>query len=85
MPTFAESWDSWVMHPSGSELVLCVAGTETLIQEANDGSHSNGTVSAGQAAVNPPGVWHTADVPDSSNPPTVLFITAEAGTEHHTR
>ena len=28
MYTFDESWDSWEMHPHGSELVLCVAGSE---------------------------------------------------------
>ena len=85
MHTFTQSWDSWEMHPTGAELVLCVAGTVTLIQESHDGSSSDVTICAGQATVNPPGVWHTADVPDDADPPTVVFITAGAGTEHRAR
>lgn len=85
MHTFTESWDSWEVHPHGSELVLCTAGAVTLIQEALDGSITETTVSAGQAVVNEPGVWHTADVPDLDDPPTVVFITAGLGTEHRPR
>ena len=33
---------------------------------------------AGQAIVNPPGVWHTADVDGEA---TALFVTAGLGTE----
>ncbi len=83
--TFADSWDTWEMHPEGSELVLCVSGTVSLIQEASDGSVSEVTISAGQAVINDPGVWHTADVPDPSDPPTVLFITAGEGTQMRDR
>ena len=36
------------------------------------------TLEPHQAVVNPPGVWHTADV---SGPVTALFITAGMGTE----
>lgn len=83
--TFAESWDTWEMHPEGSELVLCVAGTISLTQEAPDGSVSEVTISAGQAVVNEPGVWHTADVPDPGAPPTVVFVTAGVGTQMRDR
>lgn len=83
--TFAESWNTWEMHPVGSELVLCVSGMVVLVQEAPDGTANNVSISAGQAVVNHPGVWHTADVPDPSDPPTVLFITAGAGTEMRDR
>ena len=79
--TFAGSWDTWEMHPSGSELVLCVSGTVSLTQEALDGSVSSVTISAGQGVVNEPGVWHTADIVDAADPPTVLFVTAGAGTQ----
>jgi quercetin dioxygenase-like cupin family protein len=79
--TFARSWDTWEMHPHGSELVLCVSGTMSLTQEALDGSVSSLTISTGQAVVNEPGVWHTADVVDATDPPTVLFITAGVGTQ----
>jgi uncharacterized cupin superfamily protein len=79
MHTFTESWDTWEMHPQGSELVLCVAGSVSLTQEALDGTVSTVSIAAGQAVVNPPGVWHTADTVDG--PTTVVFITAGVGTE----
>ena len=55
MHTFTETWDTWEMHPQGSELVLCVAGSVSLTQEALDGTVSTVTISAGEAVVNPPG------------------------------
>ncbi len=85
MHTFTESWDTWEMHPNGSELVLCVAGAVTLTQEGPDGTTSTVTISAGQAVVNDPGVWHRADLVDGEWNPTVVFITAAAGTEMRDR
>jgi quercetin dioxygenase-like cupin family protein len=82
MHTFDTSWDMWEMHPVGSEVVLCVRGTITLIQEI-DGEDLATTISGGEYAINPPGVWHTADVEDGEV--EVLFITAGTGTEHRTR
>ncbi len=79
--TFSSPWDSWEMHPLGEELVACVAGEVTLIQEV-EGETVHVHLSAGQAAVNPRGVWHTADVTGTA---TVLFITAGMGTEHRPR
>lgn len=78
MHTFEKSWDSWEMHPHGSEVVLCVAGKVTLHQEDPDGSVRSVVLEAGQYVVNAPGVWHTADV---AAPATALFITAGLGTE----
>jgi quercetin dioxygenase-like cupin family protein len=83
MSTFSESWGTWEMHPMGSEVVLCVSGRITLHQEAPGGETTTITLGAGQYALNGPGVWHTADVDGA--PPTVLFITAGAGTEHRPR
>jgi uncharacterized cupin superfamily protein len=85
MHTFSESWDTWEMHPNGRELVLCVAGAVALTQEAPDGTTSTVTISAGQAVVNDPGVWHTADLVDGEPSPTVVFITAGVGTEMRDR
>lgn len=82
MHTFTESWDSWEMHPHGSEVVLCTAGEVVLHQERADGSTSRVVLGAGQYAVNDPGTWHTADVDQSA---TALFITAGMGTEHRPR
>ena len=82
MHTFTESWDSWEMHPHGSEVVLCTSGEMTLHQEHPDGSTATVTVGPGQYVVNDPGTWHTADVDGTA---TALFITAGLGTEHRPR
>lgn len=82
MHSFSTAWDVWEMHPNGSELVLCTAGQITLIQESADGSRQSVTLNPGEYAINPPGVWHTADVSESA---TAVFITAGAGTEHRER
>lgn len=78
---FSESWDSWEVHPNGEELVLCVAGELTLHQE-RDGQVTQATLRAGEAIINPPGVWHTADVAGAAS---ALFITAGMGTENRPR
>lgn len=80
--TFTESWTSWEMHPAGDEVVVCTAGEMTLIQEARSGETTRVTLRAGEYAVNPPGVWHTADV---SGQATALFITSGLGTAHRPR
>jgi quercetin dioxygenase-like cupin family protein len=82
MHIFKEPWNVWEMHPRGCEVVLCTAGTITLHQERADGSRQSVSLSAGQYAINEPGVWHTADVEDAA---TALFITAGLGTEHRPR
>lgn len=81
MHTFDAPWDSWEMHPEGSEVVLCTEGEVTLIQEV--GSEEVRTIlRPGDYAINEPGVWHTADV---SARVTVVFITAGLGTQHRMR
>ena len=82
--SFAESWDSWEMHPHGAELVICTAGTLTLHQEHADGSAETVTLAPGDYAINPPGTWHTADVPAGTTA-TAIFITPGIGTEHRPR
>lgn len=79
---FTESWDSWEMHPAGDEVVVCTAGAITLQQEFPDGRVATVTLSPGDYAINPPGVWHTADIEDEA---TALFITAGEGTQHRPR
>lgn len=81
MVSFEASWTSWEMHPHGDELVVCTAGTLTLRQEV-DGGVQTVVLQAGDAVINPPGVWHTADV---DAPCTALFVTAGVGTEHRPR
>ena len=80
--TFSESWDSWEVHPSGDEVVICMAGEIELVQEHPDGRTDTVTLHAGQYAVNPPGVWHTANVDALC---TCIFITAGLGTQHRPR
>ena len=82
MYSFAESWDSWEMHPKGHEVVVCTSGTITLTQEYPDGRSGQVTLTAGEYAINDPGVWHTADVESEA---TALFITAGEGTQHRPR
>ena len=81
MHRFDNSWDSWEMHPHGAELVVCTQGRITLYQEV-DGIVRTVTLGVGDAIINPPGVWHTADV---SDPCTALFITTGLGTEQRGR
>lgn len=82
MHTFTESWDSWEMHPAGSEVVLCTAGAMTLVQEDPQGRVTRTTITAGEYAINRPGVWHTADIEGEA---TAVFITSGFGTEHRPR
>ncbi len=80
--TFSESWDSWEMHPKGSEVVICTEGEMVLTQEFPDGHRETVTLAAGEYAINPPGVWHIADVERQA---TAIFITAGEGTQHRPR
>lgn len=81
MYTFTEPWPTWEVHPNGEELVVCVAGSMTLQQEI-DGEVVTTVVEAGQAVINPAGVWHTADIDGSA---TAIFVTAGLGTENRDR
>ena len=78
---FTQSWDMWEMHPAGAEVVICTAGSITLVQEIGD-EEVRTPLSPGQYAVNPPGTWHTADVEDEAE---AIFITAGLDTEHRPR
>lgn len=80
--TFDASWDVWEMHPDGAEVVLCVEGGITLVQETADGAQTQARLGPGEYAVNPPGVWHTADVDGRA---TCIFITAGRNTKHRPR
>jgi mannose-6-phosphate isomerase-like protein (cupin superfamily) len=80
--TFTENWPGWEMHPAGDEVVLCLSGGMTLTQEYPDGRVEQVTLGPGDYAINPPGVWHTADIAGTAQG---LFITAGAGTQHRPR
>lgn len=82
MYDFTSDWDVWEMHPSGDELVVCLSGELTLIQEGPDGSLHSETITAGQYLINPAGTWHTANVASAAS---VLFVTAGEGTQGRPR
>lgn len=79
---FTSDWGSWEMHPAGDELVVCLEGAITLIQELPDGGFHSAMLQAFEYAINPAGTWHTANV---AEPCRALFITAGQGTEHRPR
>jgi mannose-6-phosphate isomerase-like protein (cupin superfamily) len=79
---FTEDWAGWEVHPNGAEVVVCLEGTIELIQELADGSHASTLLNPGEYAINPPGVWHTANVRGEAKG---LFITAGVGTKGRPR
>ncbi|KIG16637.1 hypothetical protein DB30_04256 [Enhygromyxa salina] len=79
--SFDADWATWEVHPNGEELVYIISGKMTLIQDI-DGEHREVQMAAGEAAINPRGVWHTAKVVE---PVTALFITAGEGTRNEVR
>ena len=82
MHRFTQSWDSWEMHPAGDEVVVCTSGQMTLVQEFADGRVERVVLREGEYVINPPGVWHTADIEGEA---TALFITVGVGTEGRPR
>lgn len=80
--SFTEDWTSWEMHPAGAEVVICTHGAMVMVQEHPDGRLETVALAAGEYAINPPGVWHTADVAEAA---TAIFITAGEGTQHRPR
>ncbi|PNQ76151.1 cupin [Erythrobacter sp. SAORIC-644] len=80
--TFTEDWPGWEMHPAGEEVVICTAGEMELTQEFPDGRRESMTLRPGEYAINPPGVWHIADIAQEA---TAIFITAGEGTQHRPR
>ena len=54
--SFDKPWDMWEIHPSGSEVVLCIAGRITLYQEHADGARGRVSIGPGEYAINAPGM-----------------------------
>ena len=82
--SFTGSWTEWEVHPNGAEVVICIAGRITLIQQFPDERQECVTLDPGDYAINPPGVWHTVDTKPSEEA-TCIFITAGEGTSHRPR
>lgn len=81
MHSFDGPWDSWEMHPEGSEVIICIEGEMTLVRQI-DGEEARTTLRPGEYAINDPGIWHTADIEKRA---TAIFITAGLGTKIKTR
>ncbi len=79
---FAESWDSWEMHPDGDELVCLMSGSVDFVLELDPGEQIVELREPGAFVVVPRGTWHTASV---HAPSAGLFITAGEGTQHRPR
>lgn len=79
--SFESDWPTWEMHPKGHELVYVISGELKLVQEL-EGERRELLLAAGDAAINEPGVWHTAKI---AEPTTALFITAGEGTLNEVR
>jgi mannose-6-phosphate isomerase-like protein (cupin superfamily) len=78
---FSSSWDTWEVHPHGDEVVICIEGEMTLYQDI-EGVVGKISLRSGEAAINPPGAWHTADI---DGPAAAVFITAGMGTQNRPR
>lgn len=76
-----KTWDHWECHRAGDEVVFQLSGCSDVIQEIG-GEHHRIRLTAGQAVINPKGVWHTSDI---HTPGQTLFIAAGRRTEYRPR
>ena len=77
----AGAWTTWERHPLGAEVVIACSGTHRFVQEFDDGERVV-EITPGEALINPPGVWHTADSGDGG---WIVTIKPGLGTEHRQR
>jgi uncharacterized cupin superfamily protein len=75
------SWTHWECHTGGDEVVIQLSGRCDIIQDLA-GELRVVTMVAGQALINPRGVWHTSDVHE---PGQSLFIAAGRTTRYRPR
>lgn len=76
-----EDWQVWERHPQGEEFIFQIDGEMLLLLD--DGGRTTGLpLRAGEFAVVPAGVWHSADV---AVPGRALYITPGEGTESKPR
>lgn len=53
--SFTKHRTSWEMHPRGAEVVVCISGQITLVQERADGSAETIELGPGEYAINAAG------------------------------
>lgn len=74
-------WTVWEMHPQGEEMIIQIEGELVLILEQDSGEVRL-PLRAGEFAVVPKGIWHTADVPLAGR---AIYITPGEGTQNRER
>ncbi|MBB4612845.1 cupin domain-containing protein [Novosphingobium taihuense] len=77
----ASDWAVWECHPQGEEMIIQIEGELVLILE-QDGVEVRVPLRAGEFAVVPKGIWHTADAP---GPGRAIYITPGEGTQSRER
>jgi hypothetical protein len=78
---FAEDWAGWEMHPAGAEVVVCIEGSMTLIQEV-DGEEVRTTLSPANTRSTRPAC---GTPPTSTGRRTGFFVTTGFGTQGRPR
>lgn len=73
-----KTWTQWERHPAGDEVVFLLSGRVDVVQDQN-GTEVTIPLRAGEAMINPKGIWHRGVVHEPGN---ALFITPGLGTEH---
>lgn len=74
-------WPTWERHPAGYEIVHILEGSGTFYQQLDTGEVAI-PFGPGSTVINPPGVWHTADVTQSMR---AIYITPCPETDHKPR
>ncbi len=78
----ASDWQVWEMHPQGEEMIIQIEGELVLILAQDGSGEARVPLRAGEFAVVPRGVWHTADVPLAGR---AIYITPGEGTQSRER
>ena len=77
----AADWPVWEMHPQGDEMIIQIEGELVLILDRAD-CEERIHLRAGDFAVVPQGMWHTAEVPSAGR---AIYITPGEGTQNRER
>ena len=73
--------DHWECHPAGDETSVCVSGTVTVVREVGELTEQV-VLRAGEATVNPAGMWHAVDADGAAR---IVTITPGLGSQHRPR
>jgi len=79
---FDQSWPNWEIHPNGDELVFLMSGAVDFILDTPEAEQIVEVRQPGDYVFVLKGTWHTAN---PLQPTTMLFSTADEGTQHKPR